>query len=160
MQHVSGEYSVSGRRLQRMVNGFSVMAVALIVFVVVCLVVFVLIDQMTLTILSNNFALILGTLTSNLLLLRIQKIKSQIVIDQHKAVLYESALLLGYVTNNKQMQLSKSSEHTLEANQFLKALKKTELFVQPLHIEIDDYCEQKAATTMLKASSLQIMTHI
>ena len=155
---MSGDYSVSGRRLQRMVNGFSIMAAILIVLVIICLITFVLIDQLTLTILSNNFALILGTVTSNLLLLRIHKIKSQIIVDQHKAVMYESARLLRYATHNTKQASQSADGLVSETMLFLNALEQTELFMKPLHIEIDEQYDSRSES--VKGSRLQIMSHI
>ena len=132
-------YSLTGNSLRRIVNGFTVLAAGLILFVIVCLVTLVLLDEMTWTILTNNFALVLGTVTSNMILLRIQKIKTQVVVDEHKVLVYESALLL-----KESLKLApdptnaKVRVYSDEVQLYLRALKSTEQLKRPDHIEIDE----------------------
>ena len=132
-------YSLTGNSLRRIVNGFTVLAASLILFVIVCLVTLVLLDEMTWTILTNNFALVLGTVTSNMILLRIQKIKTQVVVDEHKILVYESALLL-----KESLKLAPDPTNAKvrvyhdEVQLYLRALKSTEQLKRPDHIEIDE----------------------
>ena len=136
LQHCTGEHSVSGRRLRHLVNAFSVVAVVLIVFAVLCCGVFIVIDHMTLTIFSNNFVIILATVLSNLILLRIQKIKSKIQADQHKVILLESSYHLKTLLRLKLLHTS-GLEAVADAVAFVQALDDTDVFQKPDHIAAD-----------------------
>ena len=86
--------------------------------------------------------MIVGTVSSNLILLRISKIGAQIRLDQHKAVLFESSLLLHEALKpapNAEEQKLREKRIAL----FLKCLKKTEIFSVPSHIEIPNEIRDK-----------------
>ena len=88
--------------------------------------------------------MILGTVTSNLILLRIEKIKGAIRMDQHKAVIYEASFLLSETLAPARDLNDRSNEHVLkEVKHFLSALKNTEMFEQPEHIALDEHYTQK-----------------
>lgn len=141
-QHVTGETSVTGHNLQRIVNIFTIIAASLMVFATLCLVFFALFDHLTWTILSNNFVMIVGTVSSNLISLRINKIGYQIRLDQHKAVIFESSLLLHEaIRPTKDLEEQKIREKRISL--FLKCLKKTESFSVPSHIEIPSEIKDK-----------------
>ena len=140
-QHVTGETSVTGHQLQRLVNMFTALATVLIFFTTICLVAFALTDHLTWTILSNNFVMIVGTVTSNLILLRISRIQAAIRTDQHKTVLYESTLLLQ--ESLRARTGAQQQAYHKRVGLFLRALMDTELFKQPNHIELDNKYKDK-----------------
>ena len=112
------------------------------VFASICLVFFALFDHLTWTILSNNFVMIVGTVLSNLILLRISKIGGQIRLDQHKAVIFEASLLLHETLKSATDEKDKNLKDKRIAL-FLKCLKKTETFSQPPHIELPNELKDK-----------------
>ena len=151
---MTGEHSVTGHNLQRLVNMFCVLAVVLILFTTICLIAFALSDHLTWTILSNNFVMIVGTVTSNLILLRISHIQSAIRMDQHKTVLYESTLLLQESVKVRSEQQQTAYRKRLKL--FLTALADTELFRQPDHIELD----QKHKDKYDLMTNLEMMSYV
>ena len=136
MRHEGTTSCESERQVERIVNSFSLLAIALIVFVTVSFVIFFLTDSLTLTILTNNFALMIGAATLNNFLMRIQKMKSNIAIDQHKAVIYESSYLLRHAVEGRRVPSQYTDKLLSESILFMDALQQTELFLEPLHIQI------------------------
>ena len=98
--------------------------------------------------------MIVGTVTSNLLMLRIEKIKAAIKMDQHKAVLYESTLLLQ--DSVKANTDDKRSAYYHKVKLFLAALMDTELFLRPEHIELD----QKYKDKFDMMTNLEMMSYV
>ena len=120
-------YSLTGNSLRKIVNFFTGLALSLIAFVIVSLVTLVLLDEMTWTILTNNFALVLGTVTSNMILLRIQKVKTQVIVDEHKVIICESALLLKESLKMvPEPKDDKVRQYSTEVQLYLRALTNTD----------------------------------
>ena len=144
-------YSLTGNSLRKIVNFFTGLALSLIAFVIVSLVTLVLLDEMTWTILTNNFALVLGTVTSNMILLRIQKVKTQVIVDEHKVIICESALLLKESLKMvPEPKDDKVRQYSTEVQLYLRALTSTDSLERPGHIEIDE----KYVTRLYKTDSV------
>lgn len=125
---------IQGQGLRNWLHRFYLLGVILIVIVVTCFLLFYFLVHLGWTILSNNFCLEVATVASNLLLERLDTITDRICQDHHKAVIYESGLLLQEAYYETQTTEKRASFFE-KARRFSKALMDTELFERPEHIE-------------------------
>ena len=74
LQEIESHKSIRGKTLQRQVTGFAVLGSLLIVFAIAALTTLKFVDHLSWTILSNNFVLIVATVTSAIIMKRIDSV--------------------------------------------------------------------------------------
>jgi len=138
--------------MRRVVVLFTVFAVFLILFAVAAFLVFYFFAHLGWTILSNNFVLIMVTVTSNLVSERLDSEIAKDKEDQHKAVIYETMLLL---TEMAWARTREQKEHIYrKVERFCRALRDTEAFSQPHYINCPDEHQPKwDAVTQMEMQS-------
>ncbi len=124
------------RVLKKILKGYSVISVLMVLFAVVCFLVFWFLVHLGWTILSNNFVLIVVMACDSLLRERMGAEKNLVIDDQRKAVISEMCLLLDEATTAPEGPSRQMVNSRVE--KFHKALRDTKLFKQPDYIKIPD----------------------
>ena len=124
----------SGRThtLKRMMKIFYIVGVLLILLLLTSLGLLIAFDKLHWTIVTTNFALIVGGIGGNLVMQRLQGMVSKIIEDQHKAIIYESMLLLKDCVDQP-----RSVALTERIKKFCKSVENTELLKNHGHIDKD-----------------------
>ena len=139
VEYVSDPHStqIHGRKMVLWLRVIYALGGFLILLSVACFILFYFLVHLGWTILSNNFCLLLITVTTNLFQDRLSLVMSKIREDQHKAVIYETILLLkeSYAAAADPI---KHKEYFQKAQDFTLAVAETELFTKPDHIFIDN----------------------
>ena len=136
MEHVDDLSSdFRGEGLRKRVYRFYFLGIFLIIVCVTCFLCFYFLVHLGWTLLSNNFCLECIRLFSGIMVEGLAAITSRIREDQHKAVIYETALLLQEAYDTQLQSKEKKEAFYEKARRFNKALMDTELLQRPRHIE-------------------------
>lgn len=131
VEHVDSGEILHSPHLRRAVQCLTGLGVFLCLFLLAAYTCFFIFGHLTWTILTNNFAIIVITASSGLLMGRIDAELAGINDDHHKAVIYESMLLLTECVYSK-----KPEAMIAKIDRFCKALRDTNVFEKPDYIEI------------------------
>ena len=114
--------SVRTHTLKLMMQIYYLVGIILITFLIISFSLFVVYDKLYWTIVTTNFALVVGGVGGNLVIHRLERMVSRIREDQHKAILFEAiSLLKGHEKD------AKNDDATGKIELFCNAVKETEL---------------------------------
>ena len=135
-----------GAVLQTWINACSISGIVLIVFDILCLIIFHVTSSLRWTLFTNNLGMFYILVISYILLNHVNGLKSRIMIDHHKIALYESLLLLGefYWAQN----LEHAARVRNEMELFCETIKATRQFARPGYITCPEDCKWDVITGM------------
>ena len=138
VEHVDGRSAnlVHNPAIKRIVIGYTIIAVTMALFAILTFIFFYYFAHLGWTVLSNNFALVVITVFTALVGERMGKEVALAKQDQHKAVIYESVLLLTEVAMAKPSEDKQNLVEKIE--RFCKALQETDMFAQPGYIQVPE----------------------
>jgi hypothetical protein len=135
-EHFSSDSKkLRGGALKHWRNVVIAIGVMMLALIITCFILFKFLVHLGWTILSNNFAMIVFTVVSGLYTSRVEKTRASIREDQHKAVLYESLLLIKETCDPSKNNTKPFREKLIR---FMKATEDTSFLSKPPHIEISD----------------------
>ena len=138
IEHDDGDldYNQRNEPLLKVVYAVTALGIFLLIFIIVCFFLFYYLVHLGWTILSNNFAVILITVTTGLVRERMSGEISMITEDHHKAVIYETVLLLTETAST--LNPEDRDKVLRKVERFCKALRDTDRFAQPSYISVPD----------------------
>ena len=138
IEHVEGSTidMVRSPAIKRIVVGYTVIAVTMALFSILTFILFYFFAHLGWTVLSNNFVLVVITVTTALTGERMGKKLELAKVDQHKAVIRESVLLLTELAMTKPSEDKQKLIEKVET--FYRSLQDTEMFAQPGYIQVPD----------------------
>ena len=122
--------SVRTHTLKVMMRVFYIVGVLLISLLIGALALCIVYEQLHWTIVTTNFALIVGGIGGNVIMQRLSGMVSKIIEDQHKAVVYEAMLLLTECIETPE----NTSNRTQRIRKFCNSVENTELLKNKGHI--------------------------
>ena len=157
VEYVSDPHSKSihGSHLVMWLRTVSILGACLVLLSITCFILFYAFLHLGWTVLSNNVCLLLISVSTALFQDRLVLVMGRIREDQHKAVIYESLLLLKECSAAS-ANPTKHKEYFQKASDFSLAVAETELFTKPDHIFIDEQSIKKTDVV----SNLQMHTFI
>ena len=138
IEHVDGSTvdMVRSPAMRRILIGYTIIAATMATFSIVTFIIFYIFAHLGWTVLSNNFVLVVITVCIALKGERMGKELELAKEDQHKAVIYESVLLL---TELAMVKSSENKQKLVEkVERFCRSLQDTEMFAQPGYIQVPD----------------------
>ena len=139
IEHIDGSVKqVRSPAIKRIVIGYTVISVTMALFSIFTFIFFYLFAHLGWTVLSNNFVLVVITVSTALVGERMSKEVALAKEDQHKAVIYESVLLLTEVAMAKPSTADQKQKLVEKIERFCKSLQETDMFAQPGYIQVPD----------------------
>lgn len=138
IEHIGGSTTdlVGTPAMRRLVLGYTAVAVTMAIFTLTTFICFYYFAHLGWTVLSNNFTLVIITVTTALIGERMGKEIALAREDQHKAVIYESLLLLSELSVAKPGPIRDKLVGNTE--RFCKAIRDTDMFSQPQYIQVPE----------------------
>lgn len=139
--------SVYGQALHKLITGYVVLSAFLFTLMISSYVAFLLSDHLEWTPLTNNTSLVLMTVTSGLLTVRLVKVEWRVGTDQQRAVVCELMLLLDEAERAADDPQRADNQWRKTLGRFKAARQHSEMFGHPRHITLVGARDDVSATS-------------